>query len=146
MGSRVARMGSQGSLPNAGMGQRAGPATTVAPMVRALAVVSVLLCLLGTSCTSRGASGIEGDLTYVGGPPPPPSFSPIRRPGTVRVYTMAGKLKATVAFQEGEGFRVVLPPGTYRVVGRSGAGSCPRVTAHVEPSSFAHVPLRCSVI
>jgi hypothetical protein len=108
--------------------------------VRYLAVLGLLVAI---ACTSP-ASGVTGELRYVGGPAP--GNSPHLEPGRVVAYAENGREAGTVDFQEGEGFSLTLPPGTYTIVPSSGDAGCQTSTVTVVEGEYTTVHVECSVM
>jgi len=112
-------------------------------MRRALRYLLAVGLLVAIACASQ-ASGVTGELRYVGGPAP--GNSPHLEPGRVVAYAEDGREAGTVDFQEGEGFTLTLPPGTYTIVPSSGDAGCPTSTVTVVEGEFATVHIECSVM
>jgi hypothetical protein len=92
---------------------------------------------------SRPASGVTGDLRYVGGPTGGPYGL---ESGRLVAYSEDGQGAGSVDFAEGERFRLALAPGTYRLVFMSGDASCPERSVTVSPNTFETVSVRCGVM
>ena len=77
-----------------------------------------------TSCSANDASGVRGDLVYVGGPPPGFGLVTASRTGKGHGLRVTGGRVASVSFEEGHGFSIALPPGKYRIAAESGDAIC----------------------
>jgi hypothetical protein len=109
--------------------------------MRAPLFMTVAIVVASAGCT-RNQSGIEGDLQYVGGPTGGP-YGP--EPGHAVAYSAEGSEAGSVDFAVGEGFRLSLQPGTYRIVFSSGDAHCPEQTVTVRANSYEPVSERCDV-
>ncbi len=118
------------------------------------AVTTCLIALTGCTGTTpepiglvrpSSSSGVRGDISYVGGPVAVSQASPIWRPGSVTASTLDGVQRGRVAFPEGQGFTLPLPPGTYRSVSKSGDAQCPAQIITVIAGRYSTVNIRCSV-
>jgi hypothetical protein len=107
----------------------------------------VIVCAIGlvASCSANAASGVEGDLVFVGGPPPGSDSPPRLEPGRVTVYDSAGGQVASVSFEEGHGFSIALPPGQYRVVAESGDAICRDRHVAVNQDMYSVIHFSCDV-
>jgi hypothetical protein len=84
--------------------------------VEAIAVLAVGIAVL----TGRGSSpgyhqAVPGTFARVGGPAP---GSPVPLPGTITARAATGETVTATAGRDGH-FKLSLPPGAYRVTGRS---------------------------
>lgn len=119
----------------------------VHPLVTGALLVSLMSgCASGNlshSVPSPATAHVRGQLLFVGGPAPG-AARPL--PGTV---TLSGQVKMTVTIGLGGQYSAALPPGDYRVEGRSpqfGSGAYPchalsRVT--VGPDQTAQADVYC---
>jgi hypothetical protein len=109
-----------------------------------MALVIACAIALVASCSANAASGVQGDLVYVGGPLG--SDSPPRlEPGRVTVYDATGGQVASVSFEEGHGFSIALPPGQYRVAAESGDAICRDKHVAVNQDMYSVIRFSCDV-
>ncbi len=81
-----------------------------------MAVVAVGIAVLaGCSGSPVFHQAVPGKFVRVGGPPP---GSPVPLPGTIAARAATGETLTASAGRDGR-FTLSLPPGTYRVTGRS---------------------------
>jgi hypothetical protein len=122
----------------------------VAMKRKGLAVM--LSAIAAIACTSEPrldtavphATGIRGDLVYVGGPYP--GVSHHREPGRVTVFNSSGNEVDSETWGESGRFLIILPAGTYRLVSESGDARCPDKEVEVEPNSISVIHLTCEVM
>ena len=100
---------------------------------------------LVVSCSANAASGVRGDLVYVGGPPPGSDSSPRLEPGRVTVYDATGDQMASVSFEEGHRFSIALPPGRYRIAAESGDAICRDQHVAVNQDMYSVIRFACDV-
>ena len=110
-----------------------------------MALVIACAFALVASCSADSASGVEGDLVYVGGPPPGSDSPPHLEPGRVTVYDATGGQVASVSFEEGHGFSIALPPGQYRVAAESGDAICRDQQVAVNQDMYSVIRFSCDV-
>ncbi len=110
-------------------------------------IALLIVTLASASCTRDATSGVRGDLVYIGGPPPvsASAASPHLEPGSVTVFDTGGKQVASASFEEGRGFSIVLPPGSYRLVPHSGDAQCVPRPVSVEPDAITTIRVSCDV-
>jgi hypothetical protein len=82
---------------------------------RCLAVLAALLVLAGCSSAPGYRQTVPGTFVRVGGPPP---GAPFPLPGSITARAAGGQTFTATAGQNGR-FKLSLPPGRYRVSGRS---------------------------
>jgi hypothetical protein len=110
-----------------------------------MALVIACAFALVASCSSNAASGVRGDLVYVGGPPRGSDSPPPLELGKVTVYDSTGGRVASVSFEEGRGFSIALPPGQYRVVAESGDAICRDQQVAVDQDTYSVIRFSCDV-
>jgi len=82
----------------------------------AIAVLAVCITVLAACGGNHGHhQTVPGTFVRVGGPAP---GSPVPLPGTITARAATGETFTATAGQDGR-FKLSLPPGTYRVTGRS---------------------------
>jgi hypothetical protein len=109
-----------------------------------MALVIAFLFALVASCSSNAASGVRGDVVYVGGPPGSDS-PPALEPGRVTVYDATGGRVASVSFEEGHRFSIASRPGRYTVVAESGDAICRDQDVAVNQDMYSVIRFSCDV-
>jgi hypothetical protein len=113
-----------------------------------IAVLALTIAILA-GCSAGGyQQNVTGTFVRVGGPAP---GSPFPLPGTITARAATGKTFTATASDDGH-FRLSLPPGTYRVTGRSplmqsGQMTCAATTTLrvTRGKSTDHVTVVCSI-
>jgi hypothetical protein len=114
-----------------------------------IAVLAVAIAgLAGCGGNPGYQQTVPGTFVRVGGPAP---GSPVPLPGTITARAATGQTFTTTAGRDGR-FTLPLPPGAYRVTGRSplmqsGQMTCPATAElHVSRSKPAHpITVVCSI-
>jgi len=121
---------------------------TVNPIEKFLIACLIVITVLGVGAVlffAKPASGVRGDLVYVGGPAPGVNRNHLA-PGEVVVWTQTVDRVASVSWGEGEGFQLPLDPGTYELVPWSGDARCESREVSVSAADYVSVHFRCSVL
>ncbi len=123
-------------------------------LVAAAASVIALTACTGSSTNQSGglpispplpgpSSGVKGQLNYIGGPTGGPY---LLEAGTVNFVPIQGGHGSVARFPQGKGFSIPLPPGTYRLIGKSGDAVCRSRTVKVLPGRYTTVTIVCGVM
>jgi hypothetical protein len=112
------------------------------------AVLALIIAVLAGCSTGGYQQNLTGKFVQVGGPAP---GLPVPLPGTITARAATGQTFTATAGNNGR-FKLSLPPGTYRVTGRSplmqsGQMICPATAALrvIRGKPAHHVTVVCSI-
>lgn len=108
-----------------------------------LLVLPLAVALWLNAC-SHSTGEVTVGIVYIGGPNPA-VLAHRWQPGVVRVFRADGSFVTSRRLGEGDSLTTQLPPGSYRVVGRSGDATCISVSFNLSGGGRILVRVACSI-